>query len=291
LIVPAFLINGTYRVTGGAPSGDSMRFYPDDPQAFRDLGIAARTNSSGGARLRLAGVDALEIAYTPRGSVISWHQPPDLAVAGVTALATALGFVSVERGDNGSVASSVPTAVPGHALVTGADLHGRMVGFAFPARRRGIADLSTVPLDVAGVRDSANWMLLRQGLAYPVAFSRLHPDVRAELVAAAAHAGRQQRGVWPRDVTHDGFRLADREQLQDDVVLLPRLFRRLADYLEIEGPDGVNLSGFPAYLAARDDRVMTVPDGRVTGFGSVVEVRQQTLRLTVPLEQLVFFER
>jgi endonuclease YncB( thermonuclease family) len=289
--VPLFLINGTYRVTGSVPGGDSVRFYPDDPQAFSRLGFGVRTNSKGGARLRLAAIDALEIAYTPKGSVTAWHQPAELATAGAAALATALGFDQVEQGDGGSLVASVPAATPGHILTRGGDVHGRVVGFAFPARRRGMADLAQVELDVAGVRGCANWMLLRQGLAYPVGFSRLYPDLRVELASAAAHARNLRRGVWPRDVTHTGFRLIDREQLQDDLVLLPMLFRRLVDYLGLEEPGGVNLSGFPAYLAARDDRLVTVPEGHVTGFDSLVEVQQQNVRLTLPLERLVFFER
>lgn len=287
----ALLINGSYRVTGGVLGGDSVRFHPDDPQAFSSLRMGIRTNATGGARLRLAGIDALEIAYAPLGSVRLWRQPSDLAGAGADALATALGFDDVVRANGGAALSSVPVATPGHILALGGDVHGRVVGFAFPARRRGVPDLSPVPLDAAVVRASVNWMLARQGLAYPMGFALLHPEVRAELVAAVAHARRQQRGVWPHDVTHTGFRLADREQLQDDVVLLPRLFRRLADYLELEGPDGVSLSGFPAYLAARADRVVTLPEGLVSGFGSVVEVRQQEVRLTVPLERLIFLER
>jgi endonuclease YncB( thermonuclease family) len=289
--VPLFVINGTYRVIGSVSSGDSVRFYPDEPQAFSSLGLGVRTDAGGGARLRLAGIDALEIAYTPRGSVTTWHQPAELAAAGASALAMALGFGQLHYGEGGSVAASVPAGTPGHILTWGGDSHGRVVGFALPARSRGTPDLAQVELQAAGVRDSVNWMLLRQGLAYPVGFSRLHPDVRAEFAAAAAHARDQQRGVWPRDVTHSGFRLTDREQLQEDIVLLPRLFRRLIDYLELEGPGGVSLSGFPAYLAARDDRLVTLPEGHVTGFDTVVEVQQQSVRLALPLERLVFFER
>lgn len=287
-----FLINGTYRVTGGVPDGDSVMFQPDDPQAFSSLGLPVRTSSTGAARLRLAGLDALETAYTPRGSVRRWHQPTELAGAGATALATALGFRQVGQDVDGVAASSTPAAAPGHILSDGADRHGRVVGFAFTSRRRGpAADLSTIDLDEAGVRDSVNWMLLRQGLAYPAAFSRLHPHLRAELAAAALHACGQQRGVWPRDVTMTGVRLLDRTQVQEEVVMLPRLFRRLADYLDLEGADGVNLSGLPAHLAARRDRVLVLSRGEVAGFDSVVEVDQQRVRLTVAPEDLVLFER
>jgi endonuclease YncB( thermonuclease family) len=294
LAVSAYLINGTFRVTGGVPSGDSARFHPDDPQAFTQLGWAARTNSAGGARLRLAGIDALETAYVPPGAITRWHQPAELAQAGAAALTSALGFDTVTGDGDGRTVSSSPSATPGHLLAVGTDSHGRVVGFAYPGRRRRpVTDLSRVDLDVGVLRDSVNWMLLRQGLAYPVPFARLHPSSRAELVAAAAHARGQRRGVWPHDVTVTGFQLADRDQLQDDVVVLPLLFRRLADYLELEGAGtgAVNLAGFRRYLAACDDRVLVLPQGELTGLASVVEVEQQQVRLSVPLESLVFFER
>jgi hypothetical protein len=289
--VPLLLINGTYRVTGGAPSGDAVRFQPDDPQAFSTLGPPVWTNASGGARVRLAGLDALELAYTPEGSATSWHQPAELAAAGAAALVTALGFDEATRGPDGSVASSVPAATPGHLLAGGVDGCGRVIAFGFAGRRRGTPDLTRVQLDVVALRDSVNWMLLRQGVAYPVAHGGLVPDLRVELVAAAAHAAGRQRGVWPRDVTVTGFELAEREQVQDEFVVLPKLFRRLVDYLELEGPGSVDLSGFPAFLAARADRLITLPDGHVTHLGGVVEVDGQQVRLTVPPEQLVFLER
>jgi hypothetical protein len=167
-----------------------------------------------------------------------------------------------------------------------------LVGFAFPARRRGpVTDLAALGLDVAGLRDSVNWMLLRQGLGYPVAYSALAPDLRAEVFAAAEHARDQQRGIWPRDVTQAGVRLERREQLRKQFLLFPKLFRRLADYLELSGDEGVDLFSFPDYLAARGERVLILPQGRVTGFDTVVEVRQQQLRLGVPVQHLVFFER
>ncbi len=283
-----FLVNGTFRVAG-VPGGDSVRFHPDDPQAFGALGLPVRVNARGGARLRLAGIDFLETCYTPRGSATAWHQPTDLAQAGAVALALALGFDSLQQDAN--VATGRPVAVAGHVLTWGADLYGRVVGFAFPARRRGTVDLSSVRLDAVGVRESVNWMLLRQGLGYPVAYSRLYPDLRQELAAAAQHAHRQQRGVWPRDATLTGFRLTDRDQLQDDIVVLPKLFRRLADYLDLEGPDSLNLAGFPAYLAARADRLVTVPDGHVTHLDGFVEAERQQVRLTASPEQFIFFER
>jgi hypothetical protein len=32
--MPLTAISGTYRIVGASPDGDSVRFYPDDPNAF-----------------------------------------------------------------------------------------------------------------------------------------------------------------------------------------------------------------------------------------------------------------
>lgn len=289
--MPEYLINGTYRIVGASPDGDSVRFYPDDPEAFKKTGLPVRTNARGAAQLRLDGIDALELHYTPQNGSRVWHQEPVLAAAAASSLLTSLGFTEVERDDGGVVTRSVPDAAPGHILTGAADSHGRAVALAFAARRRGPApDLSQVVPDVRALQNSANWAMLRQGVAFPTFYTMLDASLREEFVAATAHARSQQRGVWPRDLTESGFEVRSGEQLSRQVVL-PKLFRRLADYLTLSGPDEVNLAGFRDYLAARADRLITIPDGNVTYLDSLVEVVGPRVRLTVPPERIVFFER
>jgi hypothetical protein len=62
------LIEGHYVIVGASPDGDSVKFYPrtkDAWRVFRDS-HAVRSNKTGGAQLRLDGIDALETHYTPR---------------------------------------------------------------------------------------------------------------------------------------------------------------------------------------------------------------------------------
>ena len=77
--------------------------------------------------------------------------------------------------------------------------------------------------------------------------------------------------------------------LTDDAVILPKLFRRLVDYLTLNDDDPA-LAGFPAYLAQRQDQVFILSTGHYTGFDYVVEVKKQVVRLTVAPEDLVFQE-
>ncbi|MYW92934.1 hypothetical protein G3I59_20540 [Amycolatopsis rubida] len=66
-------------------------------------------------------------------------------------------------------------------------------------------------VDPKALKASANFRLLETGLAYPACYSKLYPDLR-QTMADAAVAARTSR-----------------TQLRDDVVLLPKLFRRLVD--------------------------------------------------------------
>ena len=61
------------------------------------------------------------------------------------------------------------------------------------------------------------------------------------------------------------------------------------DYLALNDGD-LSLSGFRAYVEQRNDRMVILPAGQVTGFDFVIDVQGQRVRLTVPPENLVFME-
>ena len=288
--MPMTLIKGTFQLVGASPDGDSVRFYPDDPEATKKAGLKVRLNSRGGMQLRLDAIDALETHYRPpHGALL--HQPAELAAAASDRLLAVLGFTKVVRADNGTVTSATPEKVGGHILTRFADKYGRAVAFAFPGQRPGRSlDGSQVHLDVKALKNSANFQLTSEGLVYPTFYSLLYPDLRQALADAAVAARGSGSGVWADDVTTSGFKLSSRKQLSDELVLLPKLFRRLADYLTLDETGGVSLSGFKAYLDTRDDRLFTVPDGHATEFETLVEVRRQTAKLTVEPERIVFIE-
>ncbi|WP_236809120.1 nuclease [Amycolatopsis albispora] len=268
-----------------------MRFYPTDGDAFLKAGLRVRLNSRGGAQLRLEGIDALETHYqsqAPGGG--RWHQHPALAKEGADALLRQLGFRSVERDEDGTVVSASPESVPGHILTRFADKYGRPVSFAFRGQRGRAKDGSQVHLDAKGVANSANFEQLAAGHAFPTFYSLLYVDLRQAMADAATAAREKKAGIWAHDVSTEGFRLTSRKQLQEEVVLLPKLFRRLVDYLGLDESGGVSLANFARYLDTRDDRLFTTPDGHATELATLVEVKRQQLRLTVDPERIVFLE-
>lgn len=137
-----------------------------------------------------------------------------------------------------------------------------------------------------------NQGLLADGLVYPTFYAKLYVDLRAELARVAVAARDAKRGVWAADATLTGFTLTSRAQLADELVILPKLFRRISEYLSLEADQtSVDLSQFPGFLAAHADGLFTVPDGHATTLDTLVQVTGQTARLTIPPEQIVFAEK
>jgi endonuclease YncB( thermonuclease family) len=280
------VIAGTFTVLGAQPDGDSVRFTPDDPAQWDLIGGPNRVkrNASGAAQLRLDAIDALETHYgSPRT-----HQPLGLAHAAAEELLTWLGFGDVERKPDETVTASTPTSVAGHIFTRSADLYGRciaLVGRGDPPRDSG----SPVFVDVDVLEATANHDLIGKGLAYPTYYRALFPDLRRELTAQVNEARGAGSGIWPDDQTTTGAAITGLDDLENTVVILPKLFRRLVDYLRLGDS---SLAGFPAFLDQAADRFFILSTGHsTTGIDQVVEVDGDTVRMTHPPEDLVFDEK
>lgn len=234
--------------------------------------------------MRLDAIDALETDYgTPRT-----HQPLGLAHAAATELLNWLDFTNVIRGQDETVISSTPDTIVGYILTRAADLYGRciaLVGRGDPPYDDG----SSVFVDVDALKTTANHLLITQGVVYPTYYRALFPDLRNELTAAANQARDAGLGVWASDATTTGFDVNGTASLEDDIVIVPKLFRRLADYLHL-GDD--SMAGFPAFFDQAADKFFILSTGHSTiGLDAVVEVNGNNVRMTRPIEDLVFDEK
>jgi hypothetical protein len=287
--MPMLLIKGSYRVKGSQPDGDSVHFTPDDPAEWDLVGgnHPVKRNAAGTAQLRLDAIDALETHYARTGP--RQHQPLLFAHAASEELLRWLGFTGIQRTANETVTTSIPDAVPGFILTRGADLHGRCVALAGRGDPPG-AGGTGINVDVSLLETTANHHLLATGLAYPTYYRNLFPDLRTALTDAVHQAqAAPAKGLWPSDVTTTGAKIFGLSSITDDVVILPKLFRRLVDYLHL---GDASLSGFPAFLAQAQDRFFILSTGHsTTGLDAVVEVTNgQTVRMTHPADDLVFDE-
>jgi hypothetical protein len=126
-------------------------------------------------------------------------------------------------------------------------------------------------------------------LAYPTYYRALFPDLRKELTAAAKQARDGGLGVWASDATTAGFDVTGLDALQNDIVIVPKLFRRLVDYLHLGDS---SMAGFPAFLDQAGDKFFILSTGHsTTGLDAIVEVDGNKVKMTRPIEDLVFDEK
>jgi endonuclease YncB( thermonuclease family) len=284
------VIQGTYRAVGARPDGDSVRFYPNDPDDWDrvDGPHKVQRNAGGGAQLRLDAIDALETHFLTKAG--EQHQPHRFGQAASSELLDWLGFTNVVRNDRDTVTECEPAEVPGYILTRTADVYGRCVSFA----SKGDAPASSgsrVFVDVAMLQRTVNYHQLARGLAYPTFYRKLFPDLRTSLTEAAKMARAEQLGLWPEDATQTGASVETTRSLFDSLVVMPKLFRRLADYLALNDGD-LSLAGFSGFLDQKDDRLFILSTGHSTSFDTIVQVTDDSsVKLTVPPEDIVFDER
>ena len=286
--MPMLVIKGSYRVRGASPDGDSIRFYPDNPQQWTKVPGRVRRNRAGGAQLRLDGIDALETHYRPQHGR-ELHQPREYADKAAGELLSWLGFEGVERDEKGIVTQAEPERRPGWILTRGADMYGRCVALAGRGDAPGQSG-ADVNVGVDLLRRTVNYHQLAEGLAYPTYYRKLYVDLREAMTDAVQQAQEAGKGLWPHDDTERGAKVQGIDSLTDEAVILPKLFRRLADYLALNDGDA-SLDGFKDYLEERSDRLFIISNGQSTGFGTVVDVTDSTVRMNRPATDLVFEEK
>ncbi|WP_369244721.1 nuclease [Streptomyces sp. R41] len=290
------LIRGSFKVSEKAkPDGDTVPFIPDDVADWKLVPGCEKIlpAADGHASIRLEGVDALETHYGQGASV--QHQPLKLAHRAADELLKWLGFTSVERHDDETV-TTTPASVPGFILTRGTDTFGRCVAFV---GRRTAPAYSGYEIGVSDdlLRRTANFHLLSLGLAYPTFYAGLPVYLRDVLSAAAQAARAAKTGVWAddADVTMKGAKITGMSSLtaDDGAVILPKLFRRLKDYLELNPADS-SVTCFPAFLggAADEFRIQSDPSKLITGLQHVVEViNGHTVKMTRQPEEIIFNEK
>ncbi len=290
--MPVTYIKGSFRILGSTPDGRSVRFTPIEPAAFVKAGLAVDLKARGAVQIRLEGIDALERNYVPSGGGPRWHQPASLSLDAPASLLGLLGFDQIDRDADGQVVAAIPDATYGYILARSADSFGRATAMVFTGMRTGSGlDGDQVELGIPELLRSVNYQLLAAGVVYPTFFSRLPADLRGVLASAAGAARASRAGVWDRDVTVLGFHLRSHRQLMDEIVLLPRLFRRLGEYLAADPAGGADLAEFSRFLSAKADQVYLPRSATASTLETAVEVQGQHIRLTVAPEHLVFIER
>jgi endonuclease YncB( thermonuclease family) len=272
------LVAGRFVLAQGSshtsPDGDTVRFVPDRAES-----LCSRRPCPNGVNVRLASIDALELHYD------CGHQHVELAQKARDRLLELLGFASVTYhttpGGIPEVVRSVPAQVRGYIVAFGRDTTGkRAAGYVFPGEPPA-SDGSPVELTGLLVRNSINWRLLSEGLAYPAYFadsvnSGVLPALDDAVKASRTHAS----GVW---------RAMAAETSGGVDVLWPPVARSQCAWARRR--EGGTLDAYLRWLRGADS-VPSYPylqrtTGRRVRLGDVVTLESGRLALTVRPEELI----
>ncbi|MEC4748959.1 hypothetical protein [Methylomicrobium sp. Wu6] len=279
--MPFNLIKGTFHVIGYSPDGDSIRFQADDRDNWKLLaGPPVQLNAKGHAQLRIEAIDTLETHYQGH------HQPLQLANAAMHFLLDELGIRKVKFNDAGTRIVSAEDGTAGYILSRTTEKNRRPVSFVFAGAAEE-SDGAPVFLDPGRLKYSINYQSVLAGLAYPTYYSGLFSDLRKTITRAADKARKGGKGIWPKDQTTHGFTVVSLASVTDDEVILPKLFRRIINFMG----DGGGIDGFKDYLAANPEPVLELKAGHFSNLDTFVEVTRNKVRLTVEPEDLVFVEK
>jgi hypothetical protein len=275
--MPFTVIRGTYHILGYDPDGDSVRFQATDKANWNKLAGRVDVNAREHAQLRLEGIDTLETHFQGK------HQPLDLAVKALDFLLHELKITGAQFDPLMLNVTNANDGTPGYIISREAEHNGRPVAFAFsgdPPKPDGSSVFFTTPW----LRDSLNYQSVLEGLAYPTYYTGLFPDLRSELTNAATLARTANREIWSRDVTMSGFTVPNLQAITDTHVILPKLFRRLVEYLR----GGGSVAGFKEFMEKKAEPITILPAAHFTHFDTVIDVEGTTVKMTERPENLVF---
>jgi hypothetical protein len=276
--MPFSIIEGTFHVLGYSPDGDSIRFKAVNEAHWTKLsGPPVTLNARRHAQLRLEAIDTLETHFR------TLHQPLDLATQALDFLLQGLNITGVQWDVLRTRVTEANDGTAGYIISRTVEPNRRPVAFAF-AGPPPQADGSEIFFDVDWLRQSLNYQSIAAGLAYPTYYRGLFSDLRGALTEASSQARQANAGVWAEDRTTAGFTVEDIESITEQHVILPKLFRRLAEYLEAGGP----IAGFKEFLELRADAVTIISTAHFTHFDTVVAVDGNVVSMTEPPENLVF---
>lgn len=281
------LIRGSFHVVGYSPDGDSIRFAADDAELFQRLsGVRpVKLNARGHAQLRIEAIDSLETHYSAGGG--SYHQPLKMALEAAASLLAFAGIRNVQWDTGNRTIIAADDGTRGYLLTRSVEKNGRPVAFVFAGDPQE-PDGADIFLKSDRMRDSFNFQAASSGNAYVTFYTGLFGDLRDAFIAAVKDARENKRGVYAKDATNTSIDGTSLRAITEDVAILPKLFRRLTDYIVSTG----SAIGFKAALEASEERVLDLRTSNFTHFDTFVEQDEgsPTLKLTRLPEELVFDE-
>ncbi|MBP8164835.1 MAG: hypothetical protein KAX86_05310, partial [Anaerolineales bacterium] len=162
------------------------------------------------------------------------------------------------------------------------DRFGRPVSYIFPKNAKltdgAVLDSNTLPIE-----DSINFQLAREGLVYPTFYTTTDRVFAEKIRAVVARARATKRGIWSIDKTAD-FTLLDLRTLQEDILLMPKLFRRLVGFFD----NYADYEKLPTYMAKQRDNLVLWDGTKKKSLADLMTITGRRLQMKTPVEDILF---
>ena len=267
------VIKGTFHVKGYQPDGDSIRFRADNDALWSFFPNADKDKKR---QLRIEAIDALETHYE------GYHQPMPFAIGALEKMLSLIGIKNVKYSLSVSHIVDADDETPGFIASATMDRFSRPISFLFPADA-SLSDGAEVDISQLPLEQSVNYLLLREGLVYPTFYTSTEPIVLDKFRTATQRAKIGGRGLWAIDRTPD-FTIWDTRTIQNDITILPKLFRRLVGFFD-RYQDFKELTD---YMVRQKDDLQLVNNPQPRSLASLMSIKGRRLKLKVPVEDILF---
>ncbi len=271
------IVAGTFHVKGFQPDGDSIRFQANNPENwdfFQWETEALKTSKK--KQLRVESIDALETHYE------GYHQSRPFALAALESLLELLNIKSVTYSLSVTQIVDADDGKAGFIASATTDNFGRPISYLFPKNAKlidgALMDSATMPIE-----DSINFQLVREGLVYPTFYTTTDRVFEEKIRAVVTRARKTKRGIWSIDKTPD-FSLLDIRALQEDILLMPKLFRRLVSFFD-------NYSDFgklEEYMKKQRDNLVLWDGTKKKSMADLMKISGRRIQMTTPVEDILF---
>lgn len=273
------IIKGTFHVKGYSPDGDSIRFQAENHSHWDFLKWSkASSKKRKKKQLRIEAIDALETHYE------NTRQPNAFAIAALERMLELIGISDLKYNLLVTKITSAVDGIPGFIATSSVDIFGRPICYVFP-QKTDLEDGLELTADLLPIKKSINYLLIKEGIVYPTFYTTTEPTVVAILKHTIKYSRRSRRGIWAIDRSM-GFTLRNIKTIQEDVIILPKLFRRFVSFFKHRS----DIDTFMEFLADNADPIL-LDDGTVTDLRDIIFKEDNRYGLLVKPEHFKFIPK
>jgi endonuclease YncB( thermonuclease family) len=271
------IIRGRFHVSGYSPDGDSIRFIAENNDHWNFFSWKNEKNKNRAKKqLRFEAIDALETHYEES------HQPRSFGVAALEVLLKMLGIKNIVYNIAITKISKANDGTPGVIASPALDMYERPISIVF-AGDINLNDGDELNASDLPLESSINLRLLKLGLVYPTFYSSMEDELLDVFTEQTRRVRSEKIGIWALDKTKN-FILWNKDTIQNDIVILPKLFRRLTSFTL----KASNYDELYNYLKKTRDKVLIRSTGEKKNLYEIMEINGRNIKFYEDPENLIF---